>query len=137
MGARGNKTAHSRRRIALAQIALDALRQHHMRQAAERTHLAEAWFDMDLVFPNTVGGSISAHWLRDCWWPRLLKKAGLPYIRFHYLRHTAATLLLSRGVNVKVVSEMLGHAHIGITLGTYGHVLPHMQQHAVDTIEAG
>ena len=48
-------------------------------------------------------------------------------MRFHDLRHTCATLLLSRGVNIKVVSEMLGHSDIGITLRVYGHVLPHMQ----------
>lgn len=54
----------------------------------------------------------------------LLKHAGLPQIRFHDLRHTCATLLLSKNVNPKVVSEMLGHANIAITLDTYSHVLP-------------
>ncbi|HEX5157252.1 MAG TPA: site-specific integrase [Ktedonobacterales bacterium] len=57
----------------------------------------------------------------------LLQRAGLPRIRPHDLRHTAATLLLARGVPVKVVSEMLGHASVGITLSIYGHVLPPMQ----------
>ncbi|HKD77521.1 MAG TPA: site-specific integrase, partial [Ktedonobacterales bacterium] len=56
-----------------------------------------------------------------------LQRLGLPDMRFHDLRHTCATLLLSRGVNIKVVSEMLGHSDIGITLRVYGHVLPHMQ----------
>jgi integrase len=53
-----------------------------------------------------------------------------PHMRFHDLRHTAATLLLGRGINPKVVSEMLGHSHISITLGLYSHVTPHMQQQA-------
>lgn len=65
----------------------------------------------------------------------LLKRAGLPPIRFHDLRHTCATLLLSRNVNPKIVSEMLGHSSIAITLDTYAHVLPNMQQSAVKALE--
>lgn len=66
----------------------------------------------------------------------LLKRSGLPRIRFHDLRHTAATLLLGRGVNPKIVSEMLGHASVGITLDTYSHVLPTMQQSAAAEMDA-
>ena len=66
----------------------------------------------------------------------MLKRARLPEIRFHDLRHTCATLLLSEGVNVKVVSELLGHASITITLNTYSHVLPDMQDSAADAMEA-
>ena len=65
----------------------------------------------------------------------LLKHAGLPQIRFHDLRHTCATLLLGRNVNPKIVSEMLGHATIAITLDTYSHVLPNMQDSAVAAME--
>ena len=65
----------------------------------------------------------------------LLKRAGLPEIRFHDLRHTCATLLLSKNVNPKVVSEMLGHASIAITLDTYSHVLPNMQESAAKAME--
>jgi integrase len=65
----------------------------------------------------------------------LLKRAGLPQIRFHDLRHTCATLLLSKNVNPKVVSEMLGHATIAITLDTYSHVLPTMQESAAKAME--
>ena len=60
----------------------------------------------------------------------LLEKAGLPKIRFHDLRHTAASLLLRRGVNIKVVSEMLGHADVATTLRVYAPVLPDMQDSA-------
>ena len=63
------------------------------------------------------------------------KNAGLPYIRFHDLRHTAATLLLARGMPVKAVSEMLGHSSATITLNLYGHVLPHMQQQLAQTMD--
>lgn len=68
---------------------------------------------------------------------RLPVKAGLSRdVRFHDLRHTAATLLLASGVNVKVVSEMLGHSNVAITLRIYAHVLPHMQQSAVQAMDA-
>jgi integrase len=65
----------------------------------------------------------------------LLEKAGLPKQRFHDLRHTCATLLLSKNVNPKIVSEMLGHATIAITLDTYSHVLPNMQDSAAKAME--
>ncbi len=61
---------------------------------------------------------------------RLFKCSALPEIRFHDLRHTCAMLLLSHNVNPKIVSEMLGHATIAITLDTYSHVLPNMQDSA-------
>lgn len=63
---------------------------------------------------------------------KLLKKAGLPDIRFHDLRHSMATLLLSKGVRPKIVQEILGHREIGMTLDTYSHVLPTMQRDAMD-----
>jgi len=65
----------------------------------------------------------------------LLRRAGLPDIRFHDLRHTCATLLLSKNVNLKIVSEMLGHATIAITLDTYSHVLPNMRDQAAAAME--
>jgi len=66
----------------------------------------------------------------------LLKGAGLPEIRFHDLRHTCATLLLTRNVNPKIVSEMLGHSTIAITLDTYSHVLPNMRDQVAAMEEA-
>jgi integrase len=65
----------------------------------------------------------------------LLKRAGLPQVRFHDLRYTCATLLLTKNVNSKVVSEMLDHANIAITLDTYSHVLPNMQDSAACALE--
>jgi integrase len=65
----------------------------------------------------------------------LLERAGLPKLRFHDLRHTCATLLLSKNVNPKIVSEMLGHATIAITLDTYSHVLPTIQESAAKAME--
>jgi integrase len=65
----------------------------------------------------------------------LLERAGLPRIRVHDLRHTFATLLLSKGTHPKIVQEMLGHANISMTLDTYSHVLPTMQDEAIAALE--
>lgn len=129
------KTALSRRRIALSKTAIEALKQHRVFQAQERLKLGPAWEDLDLVFPNSIGKPMDAvNLLKYSFYP-LLKKAELPQMRFHDLRHTAATLLLGRGINPKIVSEMLGHSQIGITLGLYSHVTPHMQQQAADAMD--
>ena len=64
---------------------------------------------------------------------KLLVEAGLPAIHFHDLRHSAATILLCMGVNIKVIQELLGHTDISVTLGVYSHLQPSMQQSVVDT----
>ena len=66
---------------------------------------------------------------------KVVKSTNLPYIRFHDLRHTHATLLFQQGIHPKVVSERLGHSTIGITMDTYTHVLPNMQKEAADQFE--
>lgn len=129
------KTSHSERVIALPNSVVVALQAHRERQDEERARLGEAWSDMDLVFPNTIGRPIDARSFQRRWWIKLVRKAGLPYIRFHDLRHTAATILLARGMPIKAVSEMLGHSSASITLNLYGHVLPHMQQQLADTMD--
>jgi len=89
-----------------------------------------------LVFPNGYGDVMIPHNITKRSFKRLLVKAGLSRdVRFHDLRHTAATLLLGSGVNAKVVSEMLGHSSVSITLNIYAHVLPHMQQSAVSAMD--
>jgi integrase len=128
------KSASGRRRIALSPAVVMALQRHRERQEEERGRLGDAWTDLDLVFPNQIGRPYDQYIIKR-WFRPLLSRAGLPTIRFHDLRHTAATLLLSKGVNPKVVSEMLGHSTISITLGIYGHVLPHMQQHAARVMD--
>ena len=99
-------------------------------------HLGRAWDDRDLVFPNEIGRPIEqGNILRRSFWP-LLEKACIPRIRFHDLRHTCATLLLQQDIHPKVVCELLGHSNIKITLDTYSHVLPDMQQQATAAMEA-
>lgn len=130
------KTAYSRRNIALSATATAALREHRVRQNQERLQLGPAWDNtVDLLFPDTIGGIMIPHNLAKRSFKRYLTRAGLPRsIRFHDLRHTAATHLLARGVHPKVVSEMLGHADISITLRVYAHITPHMQQTAADVV---
>lgn len=130
------KTAQSRRRIALSKTVVDALRQHKIRQLEERLAAVNVWEDHDLVFPNVIGKPLEAgNVLRRSFWP-LIRRTGLPRMRFHDLRHTAATLLLGRGINPKIVSELLGHSNVSITLTIYSHVTPHMQQQAADAMDA-
>jgi integrase len=93
--------------------------------------------DHGLIFTTQVGTPVNRHNFYCRNFKPLLKKAGLPHtVRFHDLRHTCATLLLSKNVNPKVVSEMLGHANVTVTLDTYSHVLPHMQDGAVDAMDS-
>jgi integrase len=105
------------------------------RQMQERLAAEDARQDNDLVFCTRSGKHIAGTNLCIAHM-RLLKRVGLPYIRFHDLRHAAATLLLLQGVPVKVVSEMLGHASVTITMNLYMHVLPTMQQAAAEAMEA-
>lgn len=123
------KTKGSRRSIAFAAPVTDALRTHRVRQLRERLAAGEAWQEHDLVFSTPLGTPLSPRTVYDHH-ERFLAAAGLPHISFHDLRHTAATLLLLQNVNPKIVSEMLGHASVGITLDLYSHVLPDMQQDA-------
>jgi integrase len=88
-----------------------------------------------LVFPNTIGKIEDPNALVQGPFKRYLVRAKLPVMRFHDLRHTAATMLLSHGVHVKVVSEMLGHSDISTTLRTYVHVIPHMQRAVIEVID--
>lgn len=129
------KTAGSRRQISLTPRAIDALRAHRARQNEERLHAGAYWQGYKLVFANQLGGPLDGTNLLKYWFYPLIERAGLPKIRFHDLRHTAATLLLRQGVNPKIVSEMLGHAKVQITLDTYSHVLPDMQDVAVLAME--
>ena len=111
------------------------MRRHRKAQLEERMKLSGLWEDHDLVFTTGVGTPISHADLITRSFKPLLKRAGLPDIRFHYLRHTRATLLLSRGVHAKLVQELLGHATIAVTLDTYSHVLPGMEHGPADTID--
>ena len=90
---------------------------------------------MGLVFCTRRGTPIRRDNLHDKHWKPLLQRSGLPDIRFHDLRLTCATLLLTKGVHPKIVSEMLGHSSIAITLDTYSHVIPGLGDAAAGAME--
>jgi integrase len=128
------KTAKSRRTVKLTVRAVEALKRHREAQLEESVPLGGLWQDHGLIFTTQVGTPVNRHNFYCRNFKPLLKKACLPHtVRFHDLRHTCATLLLSKNVNPKVASEMLGHANV--TLDTYSHVLPHMQDGAVDAMD--
>jgi integrase len=129
------KTKGSRRTVKLTQSAIEALRSHLQRQLGEIDRAGSLWEENGLIFASEKGEPLDRRGTVKYQFKKLLKCAGLPDIRFHDLRHTCATLLLGRNVNPKIVSEMLGHASIAITLDTYSHVLPNMQNEAAKAME--
>jgi integrase len=128
------KTQKSRRSLIVAPFALEALEQHRIRQLEAKVKVGRLWQEHDYVFCTSVGTHLNP--TRDMLdqLKALLKKAELPEIRFHDLRHSAATLLLSQGVHPKVVQEILGHSNISMTMDVYSHVLPSMQQDAINKL---
>jgi len=130
----GPKSGRSRS-VALATVAVEALREHRKRQAEERILVGREWKDRGLVFSTEFGDFLSPTTLKLAL-ERVLARADLHHIRFHDLRHTAATLMLSRGVHPKMASEMLAHATIAITLDLYSHVTANMHRQAADAIDA-
>jgi integrase len=129
------KTAKGRRSLTLAPEVLETLRTHHARQAAERLSWGADYTDSGLVITTEDGRPMHPETLSGLF-VRQAKRAGLPPIRLHDLRHSVASILLARGVHPKVVSEMLGHATIALTLDTYSHVIPSLQQEAASVVAA-
>jgi integrase len=130
------KSTRSRRQIARTPTAVAALQQHRVRQAAEQLATGTLWQENGLVFSNELGGPLNGISVLRYRFLPVLQRANLPRMRFHDLRHTCATLLLGCGVNPKIVSELLGHSTVAITLDLYSHVLPMMQQAAASAMEA-
>jgi integrase len=108
---------------------------HKRKQAEERLKLGALWQQHDLVFCSETGTPLSIPNITYRYFRPLLTKAELPRIRLYDLRHTCATLLLIAEENPKVVSERLGHSTIVLTLDTYSHVLPTMQEKATARLE--
>ena len=130
------KTARSRRSIPLPFSLIRALAEHKRGQAEERLNAGPKYTSNDLIFATSDGGPLMPQNLFRRHFKPILKSAGLPEtIRLYDLRHSCATLLLETNENPKVVSERLGHASITLTLDTYSHVLPSMQQAATEKLE--
>jgi integrase len=125
------KSSRGKRRIALPDFAVEMLKMHRVKQIEARLTVGAAWIDRDLVFCRANGDFLPASTLLYNF-DKLLKEAGIPHIRFHDLRHSAATILLMKGVHPKVVQEILGHSSISMTMDVYSHVLPSMQKEVMD-----
>jgi len=123
------KTARSRRTVPIPPETIAVLEEQQRVNDSDRAKAADLWQEQDLVFPTPVGRprdmayrSISFH--------TALERAGLPRLRLHDLRHTAATHLLTKHVHPKIVQDLLGHSTIAITLDTYSHVMPALAKEA-------
>jgi integrase len=129
------KTTRSRRTIRMPGVVVAALKAHRTRQREDRLAAGGTWNDSGFVFTSPIGTALE---------PRnvtrefhvLLASADLPAVRFHDLRHTAATLLLAQGVDPRTIMETLGHSQISLTLNTYSHVLPALQADAAAKLDA-
>lgn len=128
------KTKAGRRTIVLGKSTVKLLRKHWLDQQSMINKLESGWEDLDLIFPSKIGTAIDQSNVTKLF-KELLKKANLPEIRFHDLRHTSATLMLKQGINPKIVQERLGHSDISMTLNCYSHVLPSMQEEAAEIID--
>ena len=128
------KTRSGRRTIKLGEGVLQALQEHLVRQQEERTAVGERWVENELIFPSKTGTPMDASNLRLDFY-QVLQNAGLPKIRFHDLRHTAASLMLNHGIPVIVVSKILGHSKPSITMDIYGHLYNEMQDEAAQLMD--
>jgi integrase len=130
------KTSRSRRNVPLPKSLLVSLAEHRRKQAERRLKKGADYENNDLVFATGNGAPILLRNLVRRHFQPILTRAKLSStLRLYDLRHSCATLLLSAGENPKVVSERLGHASIVLTLDTYSHVLPSMQQAATEKLE--
>jgi integrase len=129
------KTKTSRRNVYLANGAVEALSGHRKRQLVERLLTGADWKGLDLVFCRTDGGPLEPSGVPQRL-HTILKNAGLPDLRVHDLRHTAATLQLEKGTHPKIVQEMLGHSSIALTLDVYSHVTPGLHAEAAKKMDS-
>jgi integrase len=128
------KTRRSRRNIILPIKTQEALRALHTNQREMRRSAGNAWHDLGFCFTTSTGRPLDQ---RDVLrgFRRILRKANLPKMRFHDLRHSCATLLLAEGISPRVVMETLGHSRIAVTMDTYTHVMPALQRDAADAMD--
>lgn len=121
--------------VRLPAITVSALAAHRLRQDQERLLAGSAWHEKGFVFTSSIGTPVDARGVIRCFHAILRRHPELPRIRFHDLRHSAATLLLAQGVSPKYISDLLGHSQVSFTMQTYAHVLPHVQREAASKMD--
>ncbi len=128
------KTEKSQRTISLPPFIIPILKDHKKQQAENKLKLGPEYKNNSFVccWPN--GAELTPNYITHTF-KKVLKEAGLPDMRFHDLRHTNATLMLLQGINVKVISERLGHSSIDVTLDIYSHIIPQMQKEAAQKLD--
>jgi integrase len=139
------KSEKSRRTLALPPFVVTTLRAHRTRQLEERLVAGPAWQDYDLLFPATTGDPMNPTAVNVLFRRRLQRinataerdgREPLPLIRFHGLRHSAATMLLAQGLTLGEIQKVLGHAGIQLTCDLYAHFAPEIAQRAADRMES-
>lgn len=130
----GAKTKSSLRSVILSQMTVKILKSRKIMISKEKLSMGAAYQDFNLIACTQHGTPLNPANVRRSF-NRIIKVADVPKILFHDLRHTYATLLLSKGVNVKVISERLGHSNIKMTLVTCSHVLPTMQEEVAQKLD--
>jgi integrase len=128
------KTQRSKRKIELSPFVVETLKRHQEQQQMMREKVGNRWKEQGIVFCNRYGGYIEVSNLHVAF-KQLLESAELPDIRFHDLRHSVASILLSMEVHPKVVQELLGHSHISITIAIYSHLFPSLQKRAINRLD--
>jgi integrase len=132
---RRGKTESAQRTVSLDPGTVAVLREHRRRQLEERVATFGAYVDNHLVFAREDGTPIPGHQV-TFGFQRLARRHGLPRMRFHDTRHTAASIALESGIDIKIVSDQLGHSSIRITLDTYQHVLRDLHDKAAAHVAA-
>ncbi len=132
---RAPKTHSGTRTILLGETTLNELKGQNRRIEAERSKTGASWKENGLIFPSVIGTPFSKTDLQKDF-VKVLKAANLPRIRFHDLRHTAASLMLNHGVPALVVSKILGHSNPSVTLTIYAHSTLDMQSTAAGIMDA-
>jgi integrase len=129
------KTERSRRTVVMPESVVVALRAHRTRQLMDRLAAGATWVDSGHVFATMIGRPHHAATITRCF-QDALDRAGLPDVRFHDLRHSAATFLLAQGMTLEDVKLLLGHSSIVLTSNTYGHVLEQRQRQVAQAMQA-
>ena len=129
----GAKTESGNRSITIPDILIDKLRKHIEMIENEMKRYGENYNKEKLLVCSVKGTPLTIPNLRRLWY-RLLEETGSRKIRFHDLRHTCASLLLSVGAHPKVVQELLGHSSIKITMDLYSHLMPNMHSEAINKL---
>ncbi|HZU68802.1 MAG TPA: site-specific integrase [Ktedonobacteraceae bacterium] len=127
----GPKSKSGRRTIKIAAFVVEILKAHREKQQVLKAKAGLRWVEKDLVFCGLTGDYFNPNYLLRLF-KEVLVEAGLPHMRFHDLRHSAATILLAMGIHPKVVQELLGHSSFLITMNLYGHVFPSMLDEVVE-----